>query len=95
MIKTVFLKSRIFLLLMFFINASNIRAEVPKDLKKQVGFVENLGQLKRTDGKIAEEVLFYANLPGGNIFFTKSAIVYDFVRMELSLMIWNDRRHRE
>jgi len=51
---------------------------------KHPGFIENLGQLKKTDGTPAEEVLFYGNLPGVDIFFTKNAIVYDFIRIERS-----------
>jgi gliding motility-associated-like protein len=69
--------------LLFGFNSLKVAAnELQPQFNQHPGFVENLGQLKRTDGKNAEEVVFYGNLPGGNIFFTKSAVVYDFVHLE-------------
>ncbi|MCC6769031.1 MAG: hypothetical protein IT240_08300, partial [Bacteroidia bacterium] len=52
------------------------------NLKSNHGFVENRGQLKKTDGSDAKEVLFYGELQGVQVFFTKNSIIYDFSRIE-------------
>lgn len=42
-------------------------------------FMENKGQLKTDKGESASEVLFYGRLQDANVYFTRHAIVYDFI----------------
>lgn len=55
-----------------------------KPLNGAFHFIENKGQLKNIQGGGASEVLFYGNLNDANVYFTKNAIIYDFLVAESS-----------
>ncbi|MBA3680539.1 MAG: T9SS type A sorting domain-containing protein [Bacteroidetes bacterium] len=45
-------------------------------------FEENKGQVVNAEGKVLNEVLFRANLPGASIWITESGIIYNFFKSD-------------
>ena len=63
--------------------------------KQQLEFVENKGQLKNTEGKPADNVLFKASTKGCDIYITDKGLTYVFTKItNYELRITNYGRGR-